>query len=256
MPEMISGVSELDARLAEIDQRLRAIQADLVPGSEPRPVAPVRRRETLTAVQFESGQERRAQPRPAVEQRRSFEQERRSTDPHGGRSGPLASLLLRAARTGPEHESEPQPQPQSQPAPQPQPQARSEPVAAAPSAAAPSAAAPDPVPPPPAAPPVEPPAVQPLDQLRALTEVHSHLLASLRELLSSYERVYAQLPHAESTPAFREYTVSAGPFTSTEALRAFERRLSGIPGVHDVSVSGYEGEDRAIVNVQLSDPRS
>jgi hypothetical protein len=48
-----------------------------------------------------------------------------------------------------------------------------------------------------------------------------------------------------------EFTVSAGPFTSTAALRAFEQTLSGIPGVREVSVRSYEGEDRAIVDVRL-----
>jgi hypothetical protein len=53
-----------------------------------------------------------------------------------------------------------------------------------------------------------------------------------------------------------EFTVSAGPFASTGALRAFEQTLSAIPGVREVTVRGYEGEDRAIVDVLLAEPIS
>ncbi len=82
------------------------------------------------------------------------------------------------------------------------------------------------------------------------------MLRSTRELLSAYERVLAQLPPAADTVAVREFSVSAGPFSSTEALRGFERTLSGIPEVREVAVRGYEGEDRAIVDVHLFEPNT
>ena len=49
-------------------------------------------------------------------------------------------------------------------------------------------------------------------------------------------------------------SVSAGPFASTEALRRFERSLQTLPEVRSVTVREYEGADRAIVDVHLSEP--
>jgi hypothetical protein len=46
-------------------------------------------------------------------------------------------------------------------------------------------------------------------------------------------------------------SVSAGPFSSTEALREFERALARIPEVREVNVSGYDATDRAILEVQI-----
>jgi hypothetical protein len=57
----------------------------------------------------------------------------------------------------------------------------------------------------------------------------------------------------EGQPA-RDLAISAGPFTGTDGLRAFERALSVIPGVREVIVREYAGEDRAIVDVRLGDP--
>ena len=48
--------------------------------------------------------------------------------------------------------------------------------------------------------------------------------------------------------------VTAGPFTSTDAVRAFEAALGSVPGVRSVSVRGYEGEDRAIFDVEIGEP--
>lgn len=45
--------------------------------------------------------------------------------------------------------------------------------------------------------------------------------------------------------------MSAGPFSSTEALREFERALARIPEVREVNVSGYDATDRAILEVQI-----
>jgi hypothetical protein len=96
-----------------------------------------------------------------------------------------------------------------------------------------------------------------LDQIRALADAQEQVLRSTRELLSAYERVLAELPPAAAdTVAVREFSVSAGPFSSTEALRGFERTLSGIPEVREVAVRGYEGEDRAIVDVHLFEPNT
>jgi hypothetical protein len=104
----------------------------------------------------------------------------------------------------------------------------------------------------------EPPLAQrinPIRQLAAVTELQERLLHSIRELLSAYEAVCARLDQADPEPTVREFTVSAGPFTSTAALRAFEHTLSGISGVREVHVRSYEGEDRAIVDVRLDEAK-
>jgi hypothetical protein len=54
----------------------------------------------------------------------------------------------------------------------------------------------------------------------------------------------------------RRLLVSAGPFTGTDGLHAFERALSVMPGVREVIVREYAGEDRVIVDVRLGDPTS
>jgi hypothetical protein len=107
---------------------------------------------------------------------------------------------------------------------------------------------PDPPPPPPA--PEPPPAPPP-----PLPELVAGLLASMRELLAGYERVLLP-PAAPARAPVRQQphshaTVSAGPFPSVEAVRQFETSLSGLPGVRDVAVHGYEGTDRAIIDVRL-----
>ncbi|HET6867220.1 MAG TPA: hypothetical protein VFH80_14970 [Solirubrobacteraceae bacterium] len=104
---------------------------------------------------------------------------------------------------------------------------------------------------------VPPPTEAP--QLQALTELSTRLLASIRELLAGYERVL--VPSAPPPPSSRraarhrpdspDVTLAAGPFASLEALREFEQGVSLLPGVRDVAVRGYEGTDRAIIEVRL-----
>jgi hypothetical protein len=81
-------------------------------------------------------------------------------------------------------------------------------------------------------------------QLRALLDAHERLLASARELTDRRE------PAAPGPSV----SVSAGPFASTDALRRFERALQTLPDVRSAVVREYEGADRAIVDVQLSEP--
>jgi hypothetical protein len=91
--------------------------------------------------------------------------------------------------------------------------------------------------------------------LRRLAHAHERLLQSTRELLAAYEGIASRLrPGSAATPEVREFMVSAGPFADTEALRGFEQTLARIPEVREVAVRGYEGEDRAIVDVQLFGP--
>ncbi len=81
-------------------------------------------------------------------------------------------------------------------------------------------------------------------RLTALVEAHERLLTAARELAERREP-------AESGATV---SVSAGPFASTDALRRFERSLQTLPGVRSVTVREYEGADRAIVDVHLSEP--
>jgi hypothetical protein len=107
---------------------------------------------------------------------------------------------------------------------------------------------------PPAPPEPAPPPAAPVADLRALAATHERVLEATRELLAAYEQTLASRSSREAT--VREFSVSAGPFQSTEALRSFERTLAKIPEVREVTVRGYEGEDRAIVDVHLIDPTS
>lgn len=99
-------------------------------------------------------------------------------------------------------------------------------------------------------------------QLQALSELSAHLLASIRELLAGYERVLvpAASPPRSARRAARhrtdspDVTLAAGPFARLEALREFEQAVSRLPGVRDVAIRGYEGSDRAIIEVRLDQP--
>jgi hypothetical protein len=132
-------------------------------------------------------------------------------------------------------------------------------TAAIPDPPAPVPPPPPPLPEPPAPPPVPEPAPLPpppepaLDsgrQIEALTELAERLVASMRELLDGYERVLAPKPIA--SPESARVPVVAGPFASIEALREFEVALSHLRGVREVTVRGYEGTDRAIIDVRLA----
>jgi len=94
---------------------------------------------------------------------------------------------------------------------------------------------PRPTPPTPAHPPLE-----------AMT---ARLLAAMRELMVGYEIALAHISASPGAPG--AVTVAAGPFTGTEMLERFEQALRTLPQVGAVSVRGYEGADRAIVEVQL-----
>jgi hypothetical protein len=84
-------------------------------------------------------------------------------------------------------------------------------------------------------------------QIEELTELNANLLSSMIEVLAGFQRALAQMQRREG-----ELSVSAGPFASLEAVRAFGRELAGMPGVKAVDVRGYEGEDRAVIDVRVS----
>jgi hypothetical protein len=83
-------------------------------------------------------------------------------------------------------------------------------------------------------------------RLSALVEAHERLLTSARE----------QAERRQSIETGPEVSVSAGPFADTDALRRFEQALRTLPEVRRVAVREYEGADRAIVDVHLSEPNT
>ena len=109
-------------------------------------------------------------------------------------------------------------------------------------------------------------------ELRGLVSDQARLLDRLAELVSVGERLLAgagepppavprsapleEPGHVAATPpaatAAGALTVTAGPFASLDAVRAFERTLATLPGVTSAEVRGYEGGDRAVVDVHLS----
>jgi hypothetical protein len=95
-----------------------------------------------------------------------------------------------------------------------------------------------------------------IGELHELAVAHENLFGSMRVLLSDYGRALAEARSAPAAAAggedVRSLTVTAGPFTGTEAVRGFEEALAALPGVREVELRGYEGGNRAIVDVHLS----
>ncbi|MEO6858694.1 MAG: hypothetical protein ABI323_08920 [Solirubrobacteraceae bacterium] len=87
-------------------------------------------------------------------------------------------------------------------------------------------------------------------RLRELTTAQESVLSSIRELLGAVERVAMAEPRAP-VPVGTPFSVSAGPFASTEALRSFQAALQSLPEVRSVELRGFEGGDRAILDVHL-----
>jgi hypothetical protein len=131
---------------------------------------------------------------------------------------------------------------------------REPPAALEPALAPPSSA-------PPSASPPGPPSPGSVPRIRLLGDLSASLLASMRDLLDGYERLLTEtapsIPSSLAPATERsapQATVSAGPFASTEALRQFEQAVSALHGVREVTVRGYQGADRAIIEVRLDGP--
>jgi hypothetical protein len=200
----MSGLAQdVEIRLAEIDRRLREIQADLVPGRIPR------------ETRMPAARPPPPDPPDVAPRARAHRPPHPSFQPQThGRSGPLADALANARRRRAQDVEQPppeRPRTEQRRPPPPQPQARPEPAAA------------------------------------LLSELQSSLLAATRDLLDGYERAVSSASSART----HQVSLSAGPFSSTDSLRAFERALTRIPVVRDVAVRGYDGPDRAIIEVEI-----
>lgn len=89
----------------------------------------------------------------------------------------------------------------------------------------------------------------PIDRLAELTHAQERILASLQGLLDVLEG--AALGPPGDPARLGPVSVSAGPFATPAALRRFEQALERLPEVRAVEVRGYEGTDRAIIDVHL-----
>jgi hypothetical protein len=90
-------------------------------------------------------------------------------------------------------------------------------------------------------------------------DLHASLVSAMRDLLDAYGWTLEQLPASpdpqpagEPPPA----AMSVGPFADTAAVHAFEQELLRLPGVREVTLRGYEGENRAMFDVQLAGPNA
>lgn len=110
-----------------------------------------------------------------------------------------------------------------------------------------------------------------LARLRELTVLYGELLGSLRDVLRGQKPSGAPAPAAPAAPApgarapaapaqpepaaaaGELVTLSAGPFGTIGAVRAFERQLAAVPGVRDILLRGYEGDDHAVFDVRVGE---
>jgi hypothetical protein len=101
-----------------------------------------------------------------------------------------------------------------------------------------------------------------LAQVTALTETQARLLEASERLLEAFARMLESPPEPASRPGLFTPTtpppqragveIAAGPFADTESLREFERALEQLDAVRRVTVRGFEGSDRAILDVELA----
>lgn len=107
-------------------------------------------------------------------------------------------------------------------------------------------------------------------ELRGLISDHARLLDAMGVVLASGERLLARVDALAPAPvpadtgspsqgtagagSPSQLTVVAGPFASLHSVRDFERSLETLPNVASVQARGYEGGDRAVVDVRLARP--
>src|SRR6185312_11085962 len=85
-------------------------------------------------------------------------------------------------------------------------------------------------------------------ELRRRT-LYDRLLAAIDELIEAHDD--AVVHASPRTPRDQDVIVTAGPFASLREVQSFQGSLEQITGVRDVRIRGYEGADRAILEVTL-----
>ncbi len=94
-------------------------------------------------------------------------------------------------------------------------------------------------------------------RIAELVELQKEFLRGLSEAIASLRLAAQERPSEAAGSLLRERAeVSAGPFSTMEAVHLFEQALSGLPEVRRVALRGYAGEDRAVFDVQLQAPTS
>lgn len=92
----------------------------------------------------------------------------------------------------------------------------------------------------------------PTEEIAELVRMHQGLLDAVGQLARLLgERAAGAEPAAARRAGA---LVSAGPFSETHQVESFLLTLAALEPVRDVALVGYEGADRALIEVQLSDP--
>jgi hypothetical protein len=81
--------------------------------------------------------------------------------------------------------------------------------------------------------------------------VSGELLAAVTGLRAVTEALLERLDQPAAPPGLG---LSVGPFGTLAAVHDFNRRLSALPEVEEITIRGYEGSDRVLLDVQLAPP--
>ena len=92
----------------------------------------------------------------------------------------------------------------------------------------------------------------PVDEIAELVRMHNGLLEAVGQLarLLGERATGADIRTAPHGGA----VVSAGPFSDTRQVESFVLTLAALEPVREAVLIGYEGADRALIEVQLTDP--
>jgi hypothetical protein len=74
--------------------------------------------------------------------------------------------------------------------------------------------------------------------------------ALLNEIDRRLHEIQAML--GAGRPSVAAVNVAAGPFADNLAVRRFEKTLAQVPGVTEVTLTGYGAESHAVFDVKLS----
>lgn len=80
-------------------------------------------------------------------------------------------------------------------------------------------------------------------KLAELTVAHERLVAATQDLLVEQADMLARVAPVVA--------LSAGPFADTADVDAFRSAVADLPGVHEVTLREYVGDERVVLDVQL-----